>query len=377
MASSSFCVLLLFSSPTRYLGQTLVKTAEEYNFGVDASYVESMLEELNMSALKSSPTLEWERRETDEKEMLASEQRVYPQIVGKLFWIDRTDMRCGMRQASSSLGRASGHGHEKHQVNPAIPPWKPWDHDSAADDTQPGSCKTSSCGSVLTYGDSDWAGDADLFSVSGAIGYVANLAGARSKHRAENSQRSHSAVAKLSWSAALSGAREGMSLRQQWNWQRQFGSTDDEAIEASQQILCCDSCAALGMIRRKGSTRKTRHIELNAFFPQQWSARPKVRLVQVVTSEMLADRHHIRYISRDSDWTSNPVNRIELGRKDRAEKVCRNSTLIFDKFVAKISNCSWRCCKHGLVTFQCTVTKKSACGKWYTVQLEDWGCQQE
>ena len=36
-----------------------------------------MLEEFNMSALKSSPTLRWERRETDEKEMPASEQRVY------------------------------------------------------------------------------------------------------------------------------------------------------------------------------------------------------------------------------------------------------------------------------------------------------------
>ena len=38
--------------------------------------------------------------------------------------------------------------------------------------------------------------------------------------------------------AALSGACEGMCLRQQWNWPRQFGSTDDEATEVSQQIVC-------------------------------------------------------------------------------------------------------------------------------------------
>ena len=56
------------TKPTRYLGRTLVKTTEEYNFGVDASCVGSMLEEFNMSALKSSPTLRWERREEDEKE---------------------------------------------------------------------------------------------------------------------------------------------------------------------------------------------------------------------------------------------------------------------------------------------------------------------
>ena len=61
------------TKPTRYLGRTLVKTKEVYNFGVDASYVESMLEEFNMSALNSSPTLRWKRRETDEKAMLASE----------------------------------------------------------------------------------------------------------------------------------------------------------------------------------------------------------------------------------------------------------------------------------------------------------------
>ena len=45
------------TKPTRYLGRTLVKTKEVYNFGVDASYLESMLEEFNVSALKSSPRL--------------------------------------------------------------------------------------------------------------------------------------------------------------------------------------------------------------------------------------------------------------------------------------------------------------------------------
>ena len=57
---------------------------EEYNFGVDAAYVESMLGEFNMSALTRTPTLRWERRETNEKDILASEQGVYRQLVGKL-----------------------------------------------------------------------------------------------------------------------------------------------------------------------------------------------------------------------------------------------------------------------------------------------------
>ena len=60
----------------------------------------SMLEEFNMSGLKSSPTLRWERRENDEKEMPASEQGVCRQFVGNLLRKDRADLRCAMGTTS-------------------------------------------------------------------------------------------------------------------------------------------------------------------------------------------------------------------------------------------------------------------------------------
>ena len=63
---------------TRHLGRTLVKTAEEV--------VESMLGLFNMSALRSSPTLKWERRETDEKEMLASADNLLENCCGLTEW---------------------------------------------------------------------------------------------------------------------------------------------------------------------------------------------------------------------------------------------------------------------------------------------------
>ena len=130
------------TKPTRYLGQPLVKTEERYNFGVDASYVENMLEEFNMTALKSSQTLRWECRETDKQELLAREERVYRQLVGKLLWIDSV--------------------HEKCPVNSAIPLWKPWNHDSRPRTLNLEAVKRA----PVTYGDSDWASDADRFSVS-------------------------------------------------------------------------------------------------------------------------------------------------------------------------------------------------------------------
>ena len=97
-----------------------------YNFDSDASCVQDMLEEFNMSALESTPALRWNRREADEVELPANEQKVYRHLVGKL-------LRIGGKGFIEYWSRKR-HGHEKHQVNPAIPPWKPWNHDSAADD---------------------------------------------------------------------------------------------------------------------------------------------------------------------------------------------------------------------------------------------------
>ena len=135
-----------------------------------------------------------------------------------------------------------------------------------------------------------WAGDANRFSVSGTASW---LRGKLGWYSISASSRKQSTIALSSGEAelvaALSGVCEGMSLRQQWNWLLKFGCNVEETDEATRQILCCDSSAAQGTIKRKGSTRKTRHIELKAFFLQQWSARPKVRLVQVGTSDMLAE----------------------------------------------------------------------------------------
>ena len=153
------------------------KTKDGYNFGVDASYVESMLEEFIMSALKSALTLRWERRETDEKEMVASEQRVYRQLVGLALCNGESFIK---------PWTCERHGREKHQINPAIPPWKPWNHDTAADDTESGSCeKSSSELSVDVWRLRLWAGDADRFSVSGTASGLRSKLGRYPNHSVE------------------------------------------------------------------------------------------------------------------------------------------------------------------------------------------------
>ena len=93
-----------------------------------------------MSVLKITPTLRWERRETDEEELPASEQKVYRQLVGKLLWIDRADVRSAMGKASSSLGRASDT--DMRNIK-SILRYLGGTHDSAADVFHLGSCGTS------------------------------------------------------------------------------------------------------------------------------------------------------------------------------------------------------------------------------------------
>ena len=65
--------------------------------------------------------------------------------------------------------------------------------------------------------------------------------------------------------ASLSGAYEGMGQRQQWDCLRKFGDDAEETCSTSQQVQKYDSSAAVSMIQRRESTRKTRHTELKAF----------------------------------------------------------------------------------------------------------------
>ena len=91
------------TKPPRYLGRIQRKTEVH----AAPRREENMLEKLTVPALKSSPTLRWERRATHEQELPASEQGVHRQLVGHLLWIDRADLRCAMERATCNLGRAS------------------------------------------------------------------------------------------------------------------------------------------------------------------------------------------------------------------------------------------------------------------------------
>ena len=114
-------------------------------------------------------------------------------------WIDRADLRCSMGKTSSSLGRRSDT--DKRNIKSILRHLRGNNHDSAADDTQSGSGEKSSCGlSVdalrLRQGwrrrpiQREW----NCVAFARQTWLVPD-------HRVEQiSQRSHSAMAKPSWS---------------------------------------------------------------------------------------------------------------------------------------------------------------------------------
>ena len=179
------------TKPTRFLGRTLVRTEEEHNFGVDASYVEDMLEEINMTALQSTPTLRWAMRRSYQQ---TSRWRLASSLKN-CCGIDRAGLRSAMGEAPSSLGRASDT--DMRNSKSILRYLRGRNHDSAA-------------------GDADWVGDVGRFSVSGTASWVKGRFGwypITAPGKKQSTIALSSGEAELV--AALSGACEGMGLRQQ------------------------------------------------------------------------------------------------------------------------------------------------------------------
>ena len=91
-------------------------------------------------------------------------------------------------------------------------------------------------GSVLTHDDSDWAGDADRFTVSGTASRVRGKLGG---YPISASSKKQSTTALSNGEAelvvALLGACEALGLRQQWIWLLKFGRDAEETNATTPQ----------------------------------------------------------------------------------------------------------------------------------------------
>ena len=64
---------------------------------------------------------------------------------------------------------------------------------------------------------------------------------------------------------------------------------DHDAMQRHEEIVGSDSAVALSILRRKGATRRTKHVELKAFFLQNYVQQDHVKTIKIATEAMLAD----------------------------------------------------------------------------------------
>ena len=129
-------------------------------------------------------------------------------------------------------------------------------------------------GSVVMVTDADWAGDVkDRHSYSGIAVWV--------KGSVENTWYSVYASSKKQNMICLSsgeselmalvgGACEGIATRDHWS----------KLCKCSlgMIVLCTDSSAALGFVKRKGASRRTRQVDTEVYFIQAWAMEPGQRI---------------------------------------------------------------------------------------------------
>ena len=80
----------------------------------------------------------------------------------------------------------------------------------------------------------------------------------------------------------VGGGCEDIATRDQW---RKLCNCSSGTI-----ALRTDSSAALGFVKRKGASRRTRHVETKVYFMQAWAMEPGQRILKVHgDSQQVAD----------------------------------------------------------------------------------------
>ena len=82
--------------------------------------------------------------------------------------------------------------------------------------------------------------------------------------------------------ALVGGACEGIATRDQWS---KLCKCSPGTI-----VLCTDSSAALEFVKRKGASRRTRHVDTKVYFMQAWAMELGQRILKAHgDSQQVAD----------------------------------------------------------------------------------------
>ena len=91
---------MVSDKPQEFLGRSLCRTPQGYKFGVSSDYVTQLCKDFGFGELKGSNTLSFEKMTDNDTLLDESGQRRHRQLLGRLLWLDRPDIK----KRSSSTG---------------------------------------------------------------------------------------------------------------------------------------------------------------------------------------------------------------------------------------------------------------------------------
>ena len=207
-------------------------------------------------------------------------------MLGRLLWLDRLDIKNAVCQLSTHVGTAANRNEINIKRllryligNPACNMIVGCSLDVSGIAGIPQ-------GSVLVMTDAGWAGDVkDRGSYSGIAVWV-RLSVENTWYPVYASSKKQNMVCLSSGESELmalvGGGCEGIATRDHWSklCKRSLGTI----------VLCTDSSEALGFVRRKGASRRTRHVDTKVYFMQAWAMEPRQCILKVHgDSQQVAD----------------------------------------------------------------------------------------
>ena len=93
--------------PQEFLGRSLCRTPQGYTFGVSCDYVTQLCKDSGFGELKGSNTLSFEKPDDNDTILDESGQRRHRQLLGRLLWLDRPDIKNAVCKLSTHVGTAT------------------------------------------------------------------------------------------------------------------------------------------------------------------------------------------------------------------------------------------------------------------------------
>ena len=90
-----------------FLGRSLCRSPQGYTFGVSSDYVTKLCKDFGFGELKRSNTLSFEKADDTDTILDESGQRRHRQLLGRLLWLDRPDIKNAVCQLSTHVGTAT------------------------------------------------------------------------------------------------------------------------------------------------------------------------------------------------------------------------------------------------------------------------------